>query len=227
MFPQCECHTTRNWNIFLIFRFFSKYPGHFWAFCYLARQNHDVSISEHAARKASGKGRARRSVSVNRGVERYNRLYFEPLLSLSSLTDPLECCGTDQGIEPLNANNNAPAHCFYTGAMVCFVLFNKRADLSNGPTFVVPSAGKEDFCGRNCGPCSHACPLTQLVCCARDPSCTDAEDAYDADADKAMFLRCAVFGTLCLPIFALIDVGMTVLSCFRPSSYSGCFRSLR
>jgi len=111
--------------------------------------------------------------------------------------------------------------------MVCFVLFNKRADLSDGPTFVVPSAGKEDFCGRNCGPCSHACPLTQLVCCARDPSCTDAEDAYDADADKAMFLRCAVFGTLCLPIFALIDVGMTVLSCFRPSSYSGCFRSLR
>ena len=45
----------------------------------LPRQNHHhVSISEHAARKASGKGRARRSVSVNRGVERYNRLYFEP-----------------------------------------------------------------------------------------------------------------------------------------------------
>ena len=36
----------------------------------LPRQNYDVSISEHAARKASGKGRARRSVSVNRGVER-------------------------------------------------------------------------------------------------------------------------------------------------------------
>ena len=72
----------------------------------LPRQNHHhVSISEHAARKASGKGRARRSESVNRGVDRYNRLYFEPLLSLSSLTDPLECCGTDQGIEPLNANN--------------------------------------------------------------------------------------------------------------------------
>ena len=28
----------------------------------------------------------------------------------------------------------------------------------------------------------------------------------DADADKAMFLRCAVFGTVCLPIFALIDM---------------------
>ena len=83
---------------------------------------------------------------------------------------------------------------------------------------------KRIFVGETVG---RACPLTQLVCCARDPSCTDAEDAYDADADKAMFLRCAVFGTLCLPIFALIDVGMTVLSCFRPSSYSGCFRSLR
>ena len=211
-------------RVFFDFPFFLQVSRTF----LLPRQNHHhVSISEHAARKASGKGRARRSESVNRGVERYNRLYIEPLLSLSSLTDPLECCGTDQGIEPLNANNNAPAQCFYTGAMVCFVLFNKRADLSKGPTFVVPSAGKEDFCGRNCGPCSHACPLTQLVCCARDPSCTDAEDAYDADADKAMFLRCAVFGTLCLPIFALIDVGLTVLSCFRPSSYSGCFRSLR
>jgi len=105
---------------------------------------------------------------------------------------------------------------------------NKNADLSAAPTFVVPSAGKEDVCGRNFGPCSHACPLTQLVCCARDPSCTDdAEDAYDADADKAMFLRCAVFGTVCLPIFALIDMGMTIVACFRPSSYAGCFRSLR
>ena len=49
----------------------------------------------------------------------------------------------------------------------------------------------------------------------------------DADADKAMFLRCAVFGTVCLPIFALIDMGMTIIACFRPSSYAGCFRSLR
>ena len=58
-------------------------------------------------------------------------------------------------------------------------------------------------------------------------STDDAEDAYDADADKAMFLRCAVFGTVCLPIFALIDMGMTIVACFRPSSYAGCFRSLR
>ena len=68
---------------------------------------------------------------------------------------------------------------------------------------------------------------TGMLCKRSDPTCTDAEDAYDADADKAMFLRCAVFGTVCLPIFALIDMGMTIIACFRPSSYAGCFRSLR
>ena len=31
-------------------------------------------------------------------------------------------------------------------------------------------------------------------------------------AIKVMFLRCAVFGTVCLPIFALIDMGMTIIA---------------
>lgn len=55
MFPQCECHTTRHWNIFLIFRFFSKYPGHF---CYLDKIMMSAYPStQHAKRLArAGQG---------------------------------------------------------------------------------------------------------------------------------------------------------------------------
>ena len=131
-------------GFFLIFRFISKYPDIF-----VPRQNHHhVSISEHAARKASGKGRARRSESMNRGVERYNRLYFEPC-SPSSLTDPLECCGTDQGIEPRNANNTHLLSASTLGPW-CASYCSIRERTFGGLRSLCRGC-KEDFCGETVG----------------------------------------------------------------------------
>merc|ERR1712216_654314 len=91
----------------------------------------------------------------------------------------------------------------FTPLMACCFL-NKDADLTHFPTFVTPSAGETDACGKHCGPISYAFPTTQIVCCARDPYVSDEDDAYDADGTKRMPARCGVFMILCLPLLALI-----------------------
>lgn len=105
--------------------------------------------------------------------------------------------------------------------MACCFL-NKDADLTHFPTFVTPSAGETDACGKHCGPISYAFPTTQIVCCARDPYVRDADDAYDADGAKRMPVRCGVFMVLCLPLFALMEVGLTMYACVSPRSYKSC-----
>jgi hypothetical protein len=102
--------------------------------------------------------------------------------------------------------------------MACCFL-NRAADLSHFPTFVTPSAGEVDACGRNCGPLSYACPTSQIVCCARDPLVCDADDAYDADGAKRMPARCAAFMVCCFPLFACMDVIFTLYACARPRSW--------
>ena len=102
--------------------------------------------------------------------------------------------------------------------MACCFL-NRAADLSHFPTFVTPSAGEVDACGRNCGPLSYACPTSQIVCCARDPFVSDADDAYDADGAKRVPARCAAFMVCCFPLFACMDVIFTLYACARPRSW--------
>ena len=77
--------------------------------------------------------------------------------------------------------------------------------------FVTPSAGKKDWCGRNCGPLSFCCMSTQLVLCGRDPNSEDAAYDYDDDANKMMCCRCCWFGVLCFPLCFAIDAVGTVV----------------
>jgi hypothetical protein len=49
----------------------------------------------------------------------------------------------------------------------------------------------------------------------------DIDDAFDADADKQMCLRCAVFALICAPLFVVLDVGMSAPPFCMTTSYSG------